>query len=584
MKDIPDIVKELKGEEKLGLFHSKMQDTYEELVVNEEESENIPGTTMRFQKNETKNERNDEEYLSNSNLDQPYKTIFEQSPEAIVVVNKSGTVLNANKRTKEWLGYNPEEIIGKKILKIPFIPDKSKSTIKKNFIKRMLGKKISPYEIDFLTKNGEVKVGRIHGTPLRDHKNKIIGDLIMVSDVSEKKVIEDELKESESRFRSIFENSAIAITFTDENERIISWNKFAEDLLGSKDLYMKPVKSIYPPGEWNKIRSQNIRENGIKHHLETKLLGENNKIIDVEISLSVLKDKKGKVTGSIGVIKDISERKQAQEKLMENEEKFRDLFENASDLIQAVNSDGSFLYVNCSWKKTLGYSEDEIKNITVFDIIHPESKEHCMEIFKRIMSGENIDHVETSFVSKGGNVITVEGRINCRFKDGKPVSTRGIFRDVTEHKKFEETLKEKIEELEESEAVSHKITEALNKTLEKLEKSQKIIKQKNVKLERLNEIKSAFLNVTSHELRTPMSAIKGYMQMMIRGKLGDITEDQKNALAVVLRNAERLDHLIQDILDISRLESGTMKFIPYDTDIGMLIEETAETMLSSAAV
>jgi signal transduction histidine kinase len=113
-----------------------------------------------------------------------------------------------------------------------------------------------------------------------------------------------------------------------------------------------------------------------------------------------------------------------------------------------------------------------------------------------------------------------------------------------------------------------------------LKKITKKIKQQNIKLKKLDKIKSNFLNVTSHELRAPMASIKGYAQMMLRKKLGEISDEQKKALDVILRNANRLDNLVQDILDISRLESGTMKFIIEKTDIQKLVDEVTETMQS----
>jgi len=95
-------------------------------------------------------------------------------------------------------------------------------------------------------------------------------------------------------------------------------------------------------------------------------------------------------------------------------------------------------------------------------------------------------------------------------------------------------------------------------------------------------LKTDFLNVTSHELRTPVTPIKGYLQMLLKQKIGSITEEQEKVLKIIQRNTDRLDHLIQDLLDISRLESGTMKFIPEQADINRLIGEIAETMRSSA--
>ncbi len=159
-----------------------------------------------------------------------------------------------------------------------------------------------------------------------------------------------------------------------------------------------------------------------------------------------------------------------------------------------------------------------------------------------------------------------------------------IQENTKEIEKKQELLQEKIEDLEKSDLAALNIMEDLHETTETLEKTQKTIGQKNIELEKLNNLKSAFLNITSHELRAPMASIKGYIQMLLKQKLGEINKNQKSALEVVHRNANRLDNLIQDILDVSHLESGTMKFIQEDTVIGKMVEEVAETMQSSAAV
>ena len=140
------------------------------------------------------------------------------------------------------------------------------------------------------------------------------------------------------------------------------------------------------------------------------------------------------------LLRDIAERKRAERVLRESEERYRDLFENANDLIQSVAMDGSFDYVNRAWHETLGYSEEEIRSLNMFDIVHPDSRDHCLEMFKRVIAGERLDHVEAEFVTKKGRSIWVEGNAFARFRDGKPVATRGIFRDVTERKRAEEAV------------------------------------------------------------------------------------------------------------------------------------------------
>jgi len=170
--------------------------------------------------------------------------------------------------------------------------------------------------------------------------------------------------------------------------------------------------------------------------------------------------------------------------------------------------------------------------------------------------------------------------------DSLAVGINMMIEDIKERakeiEKNQELLQEKIKDLEKSDIAALNIMEDLHETTEELEKSQTVIEAKNTELEKLNNLKSAFLNVTSHELRTPMSSIKGYIQMLLKQKLGEVNKDQRSALEVVLRNTNRLDGLIQDILDISRLESGTMKFVPGKTGIGKIVMESVETMRSAA--
>ncbi|NDJ21093.1 PAS domain S-box protein [Nostoc sp. B(2019)] len=145
--------------------------------------------------------------------------------------------------------------------------------------------------------------------------------------------------------------------------------------------------------------------------------------------------------GSIGSqIAQFIKRKQAEDALVESEERYRDLFENANDLIQCVNASGHFLYVNRTWRETLGYSEAEIGQMNLFDIIHPHFQQHCRQKFYRLLSGEKLEQVQTAFLTKDGQTIFLEGNINCKFVEGHPVVTRGIFRNITQRLAAKEVL------------------------------------------------------------------------------------------------------------------------------------------------
>ena len=127
--------------------------------------------------------------------------------------------------------------------------------------------------------------------------------------------------------------------------------------------------------------------------------------------------------------------------LAEQEQRYHDI-QNANDLIQSVAPDGHFLFVNKKWLDTLGYSEKDLPNLTIFDVIHEESLKHCMETFKRVISGENVGIIDAAFKTSNGTKVYVEGIADCKTAEGQPQYTRGIFKDVTDRKKIDAALKE----------------------------------------------------------------------------------------------------------------------------------------------
>jgi PAS domain S-box-containing protein len=182
---------------------------------------------------------------------------------------------------------------------------------------------VSDIEVKPTFKVGEERITRwylISGSPaIIDGR---IHAVISINDITESKTAQRERQLAEDKYKTIFENSAVAISLADDQERLVSWNKFMEDLLGmdKEDLYLKPVKSLYAQGQWQTIRDHNIREKGVQHHLETKMMKKDGQLIDVDVSISVLKSPEGKVIGSIGVIRDITERIKAERELKETME------------------------------------------------------------------------------------------------------------------------------------------------------------------------------------------------------------------------------------------------------------------------
>ena len=131
-----------------------------------------------------------------------------------------------------------------------------------------------------------------------------------------------------------------------------------------------------------------------------------------------------------------------EEALRESEGRLRDFLDNANDLIHSADPEGRLLYTNLAWRRTLGYGEEEIPGLSLFDVIAPESQAHCAEVFRRVIAGESTGEIEAIFVGKDGRRIAVSGNSSVRLHDGVPVSTRSIFRDVTRRNEAERSLRQ----------------------------------------------------------------------------------------------------------------------------------------------
>ncbi len=133
--------------------------------------------------------------------------------------------------------------------------------------------------------------------------------------------------------------------------------------------------------------------------------------------------------------------------LRESEQRYRELFENANDLIQGVAADGTLQFVNRAWREAFGYSEEETKILNLKDLLHPSSMSQCMETFHRVSGGTAARNIEAVFLTKDGREIILEGSVDCHFVNGSPMTTRAIFRDVTDKRRADDKLRKANEEL-----------------------------------------------------------------------------------------------------------------------------------------
>ncbi|HDI02833.1 MAG TPA: PAS domain S-box protein [Candidatus Aenigmarchaeota archaeon] len=410
------------------------------------------------------------------------KNILSSMDDFVFVLDKAGKFIfyHAPKRAKVYI---PEEFMGRKITEV--MPSHFNNTFKKVFGKAKKGKS-SEFEY-WLEINGEKRWYSAKLSPISLH-GKFKGAVAIVRDITEKKKFREKLEESEEKFRALSSAARDAIIMMNDEGLVTYWNKAAEKMFGykQKEILGKVLHFLLAPKRFHAAYRRGIKKfvktgkgPAVGKTLELVGLKKDGTEFPVELSLSSVKIK-GR-WHAIGIVRDITERKKIESILEESERRYREFFETANDLIQSIDERGNFLYVNKKWLRTLGYTKEEAKRMNIMDILRSDYVEHCKKVLKRLSKGENIQNVETVFITKKGKEIYVEGNLSGRFRNGKFVGTLGIFRDITERKKMEEEMRKRSEEL-------MRANKKASELVEELKMSQKELQGKVEELEKFKRI------------------------------------------------------------------------------------------------
>jgi PAS domain S-box-containing protein len=299
--------------------------------------------------------------------------------------------------------------------------------------------------------NGEVRWCLTNKVPLRDSTGKVIGLVGSERDITARKKAEQALKESKEKYKSLVANIPDVIWTLDSNLNFVFISDNIERMSGyaAEEIRRQGARVFFSaihPDDLAPIRAavEKLFSDGTPYDVECRVRHNDGTWRWVHDRALTTYERDG-IRYADGVLSDITSRKQAEEALRASEERYRDLFENANDLIQSVDVNGRFAYVNRAWRETLGYSQEEVGRLSVLDIIDPSCQEHCSQVLAHVMAGEKASRIETTFRTKNGEKVIVEGDVNCRFENGRPAFTRAIFRNITESKRAEEARREKDE-------------------------------------------------------------------------------------------------------------------------------------------
>ncbi len=255
---------------------------------------------------------------------------------------------------------------------------------------------------------------------------------VLRQEIMDHRRTQEELRRSRRFARSLVDSSLDMIIAVDEAGHISEFNPAAMVRFGyeAEEVMGRHSRMLYArPEDYQRVQAELNAHGAFAGEVQN--IDRQGEVFLTFLAASRLYDEQGTLLGSMGVSRDITHAKRDQEALRASEERYRDLFENATDLIQSVTPNGRFEYVNKAWRDTLGYTEQEVAALTVWDVVHPAYRDAYRTRFEEDLKGGAGGPVTTVLVARDGREVTVEGGRSVRMVDGRPVATRGIYRNVT---------------------------------------------------------------------------------------------------------------------------------------------------------
>jgi PAS domain S-box-containing protein len=424
-------------------------------------------------------------------------------------------------------------------------------------------------ELQLIRPNGTTRWVNSFGGAQYDQDGRISGLHGTVQDITESKIVEESLRQSEEKYRTLVENINDVI--------------FTLDLQGKFTFVSNAIKRIsgYTPSEVEGLYFSNFIHpddlsglaeafkqtlSGIMATHEFRVLDKTGAVRWV-ITRSKLVDENMKSPVITGIMSDITERKQAEENLIESKSLIETVVENVPLMIFLKEAtDLRFVIFNRAGEELLGYDRKDLLGKNNLDLFPPEQAVHFMAKDREVLDGKaGMLDIPEEFIqtAKKGQRLLHTRKVCIRSADGATKYLLGISEDITERKKTEEELRVHHDHLEELVAVRTTEIEKINTELiteirkrKEIEKEMLIAKDD---AETANRSKSDFLANMSHELRTPLNSVIGFSEVLQNQLFGPLNEKQLEYTQYISGGGKHLLNVINDILDLSKVEAGKME-------------------------
>jgi PAS domain S-box-containing protein len=474
-----------------------------------------------------------------------YQSRLEAINDWVWEVDKHGFYRYSNKKVKDLLGYEPEDVIGKK--QFGFMPLNEAKRVAALFKKSAKSHQLfSMLENINHHRDGREIILETNATPIFDAKGDFAGYRGIDRDITERKRAETALRESEKRYRMLADNATdvIYVQGLDMKYKYVSPSIKQVRGFPPEELVGRPISSFM------KAESMESVERAFREELEAdktgaadpnrtrvlklEMLCKDGSTMWTEIKASFLRDDNGEPAAIMGIARDITERKLAEEALHESETRFKDLVEMLPEIVFELDIEGRLIYGNRKLSDLLRYSPENIeRGLWGFEIIAPEDRDRFVEKFIKWTKGEEPDASEYIALRKDGSTFPALFHMSPKTKGGKLIGLRGIMIDITQHKRMEEEKKH-----------SEKLSAALE-----------------------------MAGTICHEFNQPLQAITGYTELL---SMGYEDNQMRKTLEKINNQVQRMGSITKRLMGLEKYSSRDYMGTTRIADIDLTDENTSQ--------
>ncbi len=468
-----------------------------------------------------------------------FRKLTEAAYEGICI-NENGRILDVNEQFLKMFGYEREEMIGKPI--VDCIAPECRDMV----IERIRTGQETIYGHRLLRKDGSFFYAEAQAKTIHEGNRTL--RMTALRDITERKQAQEELRRSEEKYRKIFENVQDIFYQVDNHGNIIEISPSIERYSGHsrEELLGKPAANFYDNPEDRPGLLQAVSEKGEVTDFELRLKTKTGRLVYASANAHVLRDAGGKPVGIEGALRDITERKRAENELRESEGKLRAMFEASRDAI-GVAKKGIHLYGNPAYLKLFGFgNNEEIVGRSIIEHIAPSSRPQIIQNVRRRAAGEPVPtFYEQRAMKKDGTEFDAEFNISTYTLNGE-IYSLAVIRDITERRRAEEELRRHRDHLEElvkertaEVQQAHADTEAAYRKLLELEK-----------------LRDDLVHMVVHDMRSPLTGLGMCLDLLSPEEMS--APDLQENLAMMRETSRALSGMVTSLLDVSRMEAGQM--------------------------